>query len=256
MKLIKVGICGANGRMGQAIESLISTKLKQFEIVAKLNSSSQTSDLALAYNISDVMIDFSVPGNLKRITELSAEKSVPRIIGTTGLQPEHFEHINYAASKVAIIYAPNTSLGANLLEALSMMAAKVLDNYDIEILEAHHKHKKDSPSGTAIAIGKSIASVKKLDFNTHAVFDRVNKGLRKSDDISFSCIRGGGIFGEHQIIFASDNEIINIEHRALSRNAFAEGALYAASWIIGKKAGLYSMRDVLNLNNPNYKLEI
>ncbi|MEM6338824.1 MAG: 4-hydroxy-tetrahydrodipicolinate reductase [Pseudomonadota bacterium] len=248
MSLIKVGISGANGRMGKAIESVISLKSDKFELVAKLTSSSTKSEVEKSCRACDVIIDFSKPGSLKHLMHFASKFSAKIVIGTTALEREHFRYIEEAAKNVAVVYAPNTSLGANLLEDLSIRAASILNGYDAEIVEAHHKYKKDSPSGTALAIGKSIAKARKIDFDANAVFDRCSRGLRQKDDITFSSIRGGGIFGEHEILFAGDNEVISIGHKALSRDAFAEGAVYAASWIASREPGLYSMRNVLGLD--------
>lgn len=247
MRLIKVGISGANGRMGKAIESIIDSN-NHFALSAKLTSSSTKDDIKNSCLLCDVIIDFSTPGSLKNLMHFAANSSTNIIIGTTALESEHFQYIEAAAQKIAVVYAPNTSLGANLLEDLSIKAARILNDYDAEVIEAHHRNKKDAPSGTALAIGKCIANARKIDFDTNAIFNRSSKGLRQKDDITFSSIRGGGIYGEHEIIFAGDNEVVTIGHKALSRDAFAEGAVYAASWIIGKKPGLYSMRDVLGLD--------
>ena len=247
MSLIKVGISGANGRMGKAIESVISLNNNKFELIAKLTSSSTEDEVEKACQACDVIIDFSKPGSLKHLMHYGSIFSTKIVIGTTALESEHFHYIEDAAKNIAVVYAPNTSLGANLLEDLSIRAANILSGYDAEIIEAHHKYKKDSPSGTALAVGKSIAKARKIDFNANSVFDRCSRGLRQKDDITFSSIRGGGIFGEHEILFAGDNELISISHKALSRDAFAEGAVYAAYWIADRKAGLYSMRDVLGL---------
>lgn len=248
MSLIKVGISGANGRMGKAIESVINLRNNKFELVAKLTSSSTKDDVENSCQVCDVIIDFSKPGSLKHLMHFASTYSTKIVIGTTALESDHFQYIERAAKNIAVIYAPNTSLGANLLEDLSIRAANILNGYDAEIIEAHHKHKKDSPSGTALAIGKSIAKTRQIDFDANAVFDRCSRGLRQKDDITFSSIRGGGIFGEHEIMFAGDNEVISIGHKALSRDAFAEGAVYAASWVIDKAPGLYSMSDVLGLD--------
>jgi len=139
-------------------------------------------------------------------------------------------------------------LGANLIADLSARAATVLNQYDVEIVEAHHRFKKDAPSGTALMIGKKIADVKGIDFEKNAVFDRSAKGAREDNEMSFSSIRGGGIFGECEVIFAGQYEVVSISCRALSRDAFAEGALVAAKWLVNQKPGLYSMKDVLGLH--------
>ena len=247
MSLIKIGISGANGRMGKVIESMICSKKDRFELAAKLTSSSTKEDIENSCRACDVIIDFSQPTGLNALISSAVKFSTSILVGTTGLESEHFRYIEAAAKDIAVIYAPNTSLGANLIEDLSIKAANILAGYDAEIIEAHHKNKKDSPSGTALAIGRSIANARQIDFDSNAIFDRCNKGQRQKNDITFSSIRGGGIFGEHKVIFAGDNEVVTIGHSALSREAFAEGAVFAASWLIGKKPGLYSMRDVLGL---------
>ena len=248
MSLIKLGISGAKGRMGKSIESVINSN-NDFEVVARLISSSTKDDIENFCHMCDVIIDFSNPENLKDLMYFASKTSTNIVIGTTALKDKHFKYIEDAAKNISVIYAPNTSLGANLIEDLSIRAARILQNYDTEIIEAHHKHKKDSPSGTALSIGKSIAKTKQIDFDSNAVFDRNSRGPRRKNDISFSSIRGGGIFGDHDIMFAGDHEVITISHKALSRGAFAEGAVFAASWIVNKKPGLYSMRDVLGLDN-------
>lgn len=249
MSLIKIGISGANGRMGQAVELAIKSRDQKFDLVAKLTSASTKEDVKNACKISDVIIDFAKAESLEYLTLYASKYSTNLVVGSTGLEANHFEYLENAAKNTAVVYAPNTSLGANLLEDLSMRAAEILKGYDAEIIEAHHKHKKDSPSGTAIAIGKSIAKARDIDFNEKIVLDRSAKGLRQNNDISISSVRGGGIFGEHEVIFAGDNELFTIGHRALSRSAFAEGAVFAAAWVEGKANGLYSMRDVLNLTS-------
>ena len=247
MSLIKIGISGANGQMVQAIESVLNSRAKKFEQVAKLTSASTKEDVENACKISDVIIDFAKSESLEYLTHYASEHSTNLVVGSTALEAKHFEYMKNAAKNTAVIYAPNTSLGANLLEDLAMRAAAILKGYDAEIIETHHKHKKDSPSGTALAIGQSIAKARDIDFDKNAVLDRSTKGTRQNDEISIASVRGGGIFGEHEVIFAGDNELVTVGHKALSRAAFAEGAVFAAAWIVGKPAGLYSMRDVLGL---------
>ena len=169
------------------------------------------------------------------------------VVGTTGLQAEHFEYLKELSKHVAVLYTTNTSLGANLVAMLSAKAAQILQGYDIEITEAHHKHKKDAPSGTALMIGQRISDALDVDFNKAAVFDRANKGERQDGEIGFSSIRAGGILGENEVLFADENELITIGSRALSRGTYADGALFVARWLSDKKPGLYSMQDVLPL---------
>lgn len=245
MSIIKVGISGVHGKMGSAVESAINSNNSHFKLIGRLNSASKKSDIKNFCQECDVIIDFSNPEVIKDIMYFASIFLTNIVIGTTGLKDEQLRYMKLVAKDIAIVHAPNTSLGACILEDLSKRVASVLENYDVEIIESHHKYKKDSPSGTAIQLGKAIAKTKNIDFKTHAVFNRYNNGLRKNNDITFSSIRGGGIIAEHKIIFAGDHETICIEHKALTRDIFVQGALSAASWIIGKKPGIYSMGDII-----------
>ncbi len=247
MTAVKIGICGAYGRMGRSIVSAINHKINRFELVSRLGRNHSTCELQNFCEISDVIVDFSNPNVLENLTKEAANSNTRLIVGTTGLKQRHFEYLTTLSKNVAVIYATNTSLGANLVAFLSAKSAKLLKNYDIEITEAHHKYKKDAPSGTALMIGQAIANAINVRFKDCAVFDRANRGIRKKGDIGFSSIRGGGILGENEVIFAADHELFTIGSRALSRDAFADGALVAVAWIYNKKPGLYSMQDVLRL---------
>ena len=247
MSVIKIGLCGANGRMGRAIQALIKDKGDKFILVATLSSEYTNSDLAEFCNDSDVIIDFSNVSSLEKLTKAAILSKTNLMVGTTGLEDKHFTYLKELSKHVAVLYAANTSIGANLVAMLAAKSAKILKGYDVEIIEAHHRHKKDAPSGTALMIGQQIADASGIDFKTNAVFDRANKGLRQIGEIGFSSIRGGGILGENEVIFADDNEVVTIGCRALSRLAFAEGALFATEWLSNKKAGFYSMQDVLRL---------
>ena len=247
MSVIKIGLCGANGRMGRAIQALIKDKGDKFILVAILGSEYTNSDLAEFCNDSDVIIDFSNVSSLEKLTKAAILSKTNLMVGTTGLEDKHFTYLKELSKHVAVLYAANTSIGANLVAMLAAKSAKILKIYDVEIIEAHHRHKKDAPSGTALMIGQQIADASGIDFKTNVVFDRANKGLRQVGEIGFSSIRGGGILGENEVIFAGDNEVVTIGCRALSRLAFAEGALFATQWLSNKKAGFYSMQDVLQL---------
>lgn len=247
MKVIKVGLCGAYGRMGTSIESAINHKSDQFELVSRLGNNHSEGELQNFCKISNVIIDFSNANILESLTKTAASCGTRLVVGTTGLKEKHFEYLRLLSKKVAVLYAANTSLGANLVALLSAKSAQLLKDYDVEIIEAHHRYKKDAPSGTALMIGQGIADATNIKFKDCAVFDRANQGIRNHGDIGFSSIRGGGIFGENKVIFAGDHEVVTIGCRALSRDAFADGALAAAAWISNKDSGLYSMQDVLGL---------
>ncbi len=247
MSMIKIGLCGAGGRMGIAIENSLQTKTERFKLLGKLGSSYTEAELMKFCKNSDVIIDFSNANNLKNLTKMAASCGTRLVVGTTGLKEEHFEYLEALSTQVAVLYAANTSLGANLVAMLAAKSAKLLKEYDVEIIEAHHKYKKDAPSGTALMIGQKIADAININFADHAVFDRASKGLRCQGEIGFASIRGGGIFGENEVIFAGENEVVTVGCRALSRAAFADGALFAAQWISDKNPGLYSMQDALQL---------
>ncbi|MDG1436894.1 MAG: 4-hydroxy-tetrahydrodipicolinate reductase [Rickettsiaceae bacterium] len=247
MGILKIGLCGANGRMGQAIQESIIQKADKYELNSMLNRSHTENDLAQFCHQSDVIIDFSNASILKSLAEEAMNSKTPLVVGTTGLQAEHFEYLKELSKHVAVLYAANTSLGANLVTMLSAKAAKILKGYDIEIIESHHKHKKDAPSGTALMMGEKIAEALEVDFNKVAIFDRASKGERLPGEIGFSSIRAGGISGENEVLFADENELITLSYRSLSRRAYADGALFVANWLRDKKPALYSMQDVLSL---------
>ncbi|MDA9163704.1 4-hydroxy-tetrahydrodipicolinate reductase [Rickettsiaceae bacterium] len=249
MKTIKIALSGANGRMVQAIEKLMLNQPEKFELVGKIFRNSDLAGIDKICKAADVVIDFSSPDAIKSLTLAIEKTNAKLVIGTTALQDEHFAYLEELSKSSAVLYAPNTSIGANLVANLASKSAKILQKYDVEIIEAHHKHKKDAPSGTAIMIGEKIAEASGGKFDKRAVFDRANSGVRIDGEIGFSSIRGGGIFGENEVLFAGDNELVTIGCRALSRDAFAEGALYSAVWIFSQEPGLYSMSDVLQLDS-------
>ena len=247
MSIIKIGLCGINGKMGQAIRESMQSKEEKFILAATLGSSHMQSDLTEFCNHSDVIIDFSNAYVLEELTKAAMLSKTNIVVGTTGLKDKHFSYLEELSEHVAVLYAANTSIGANLVAMLAAKSANILQGYDVEIIEAHHRYKQDAPSGTALMIGQKIADASGVDFKSKAVFDRANKGVRQVGEIGFSSIRGGGIFGENDVLFAGDNEVVTIGVRALSRAAFADGALFAAQWLSNKKTGLYSMQDALQL---------
>ncbi len=262
-------IVGAAGRMGKTLvrclESFPELKLagavdlwdcpnrgKDAGLVAGTGEAGVkiTSDLAEVIGSSDVVIDFSghhgTAGNAPRVAE--AGKSF--VIGTTGLTAEEKQAVVQAAAKIPVVMASNMSLGMNLLFSLVERAAAVLKakGYDIEVIERHHRRKKDSPSGTAISLGEAAAKGYGWDLQKVAVHGRGGMvGERPAEQIGFHAVRGGDIIGDHTVLFAADGETLEFSHRATSREAFALGALRAAAWVAGRKPGLYSMRDVLGV---------
>ncbi len=252
-----IGIFGARGRMGQAIAGLAgdsglvvaggTDSLAQGTIGAE--GAAITGDPAALAAQADVLIDFSVPAALEAHLTACIAAGKPLLIGTTGLEAEHQAAIDRAASRIAVLQTGNTSLGVNLLAALVKdAAARLGDDWDIEIVEMHHRHKVDAPSGTALLLGQAAAAGRGIDLAEHSARGRDGiTGARLAGDIGFASLRGGSVAGDHQVIFASDGERIELGHRAESRIIFARGAIKAAQWLIGKAPGRYAMTDVLGL---------
>jgi 4-hydroxy-tetrahydrodipicolinate reductase len=211
-----------------------------------------TSDLAALAPTTDVVIDFSshhgTVGNAERLAKWAKPAWV---IGTTGIGAEGKAAIAKTAEVIPVVFAPNMSLGVNLLFALLEQAGRALKErgYDVEIVERHHRRKKDSPSGTALGLGQAVAKGMDLDLDQVAVHGRqgIASGERTATEIGFHAIRGGDFVGDHTVIFATDGESVEFSHRATSRDTFAVGALRAAAWVAGRQPALYTMRDVLGV---------
>ena len=210
-----------------------------------------TADLAAAMNGARVMVDFSFHTATAENARRAAEHGLPLVIGTTGLADDEKAIVNNAAARIPVVMAPNMSLGVNLLMCLVRDAARALSGkgYDIEIVERHHRRKLDAPSGTALGLGEAAAEGLGWRLADVAVHGRagVAPGDRPATQIGFHAVRGGDIVGDHTVLFAAEGECIELSHRATSRSTFAVGALRAAAWIVGRPAGLYTMRDVLGL---------
>jgi 4-hydroxy-tetrahydrodipicolinate reductase len=198
----------------------------------------------------DVLIDFTVPAATLAGMAQCAGRNVAMVIGTTGFTPAQQQDIQRASARVAICKASNFSTGVNLCFQLLDMAARVLgDEVDIEVYEAHHRHKIDAPSGTALSMGQVVANALGRDLDKVAVYGRQGQtGARSRETIGFATVRAGDIVGDHTVTFAAEGERVEITHKASSRMAFARGAVRAAGWLAGREAGLYDMQDVLGLN--------
>ena len=264
----RIAVAGCAGRMGRVLLQLIDRdeelalaggvehegsphQGKPLSGLASGLDSTLKVEAAVAPLIGkiDVLIDFTTPfATIEHIGDL-VEKSIPVVIGTTGFKPEHDREIAEAAKHIPIVKSGNMSLGVNLLTALVRQAAASLGpEFDIEIHEAHHRHKVDAPSGTALMLGAAAAEGRGIDLDENSIRDR--DGImeeRQAGAIGFSVTRAGGIVGEHEVLFGSEDEILVLSHRAMDRSLFARGALTAAKWLRGKKPGLYTMRDVLGL---------
>ena len=249
-----IGILGANGRMGRAIADAapeMGVNITGGIDVQGAVIGSHASAAALAA-ASEVLVDFSAPAALAQHLDAALAAGVPIVIGTTGLKPEHHARIDSAvASGLAVLQTGNTSLGVNLLAHLVREAAARLgDEWDIEIVDMHHRHKVDAPSGTALLLGAAAAAGRASTPEALNRFDRIGHGNdkpRETGTIGYASLRGGSVAGDHMVVLATDNERIELGHRAENRLIFARGALKACLWMKGRPAGRYAMSDVLGL---------
>ena len=256
MKRINLAISGCLGRMGQQL--IRSTKNnKNFKLVTltenklinkKIAGIKLTLNTELAFKRTDVIVDFTVPKCTLEILKIATRLKKGVVIGTTGFTQKDETLIKKFSKKIPILKAGNMSLGVNLLMYLTEIASKSLnDEYLSKIFEVHHKHKKDHPSGTALMLGKGIADGRNKNLNNLIGKKFLNKKtFPYGKKINFNSIRKGGVIGEHEVTFSSGKEIIKLNHEAFDRALYSDGALTAAKWLINKKAGLYSMRDLLN----------
>lgn len=250
-RVIQISLCGSSGKMGQALRQKINQLSAYYKLTGELTSKDDVEQLENFCKNAEIIIDFSSPVILSQLLTNCTKYNKNIVIGTTGLESLHLRKLKEASENIAIVYSPNMSIGINLTLNLIGQLAKILDeNYDIEIIDNHHRFKKDAPSGTALMLGKAITQGRNLKFEDYAIFDRHLRGERKKNEIGFSSIRAGDNYGEHEIIFAGNDEVIKVKHQALSRGIFAAGALKAASWLIDKEPGLYTMQDVLNISPP------
>lgn len=243
--MIAIGILGARGRMGQAIAQALEGK------AGLAGGADLGDDPAALAQASAVLVDFSTPDALDANLATAVAAGKPIVIGTTGLTDEHHRAIDAAAQKIAVLQTANTSLGVNLLRALVEEAARRLGpDWDIEIVEMHHRHKRDTPSGTALLLGASANIGRGAATPTGKNrFDRMREGphQREEGGIYYASLRGGSVAGDHLVVFAGEGERIELGHRAESRAIFAHGAVEAALWLADKPAGRYTMADVLGL---------
>jgi 4-hydroxy-tetrahydrodipicolinate reductase len=261
MNKIKIVIAGCGGRMGKVLldcvaqaDDLVLHAALEHEGNAMIGSDAGsgvaiTSDIEAALKGADALIDFTRPEGTMQHLEICRRLGVNLIVGTTGLNAQQKAQLGAAAQDIGIVFAPNMSVGVNLVFKLLETASRVLANgYDIEVIEAHHRHKVDAPSGTALGMGEVIARTLGRDLEQCAVYGREGvTGERDPSTIGFSTVRGGDIVGDHTVLYAGIGERIEITHKASSRATFALGALRAARFLAENKAGLYDMQDVLSL---------
>lgn len=265
----KILVAGVAGRMGRAVIREITATpgaalAGGFEradsdyvgadigILAGLGALGLTVEDSAAAGLprADVMVDFTTPAASLGNARAAAAAGVACVIGVTGFSNHEEEALAVLSKKIAIVKSGNMSLGVNLLAALIEQAARRLpDDYDIEIIEMHHRLKVDAPSGTALMLGRAAADGRGVDLGARSV--RVRDGVigeRRAGDIGFAVVRGGAIIGEHQVLFAGSQEVLTLSHAAIDRGLFARGAVAAATWVVGRPPGLYSMRNVLELD--------
>jgi len=259
-KKIKVIVCGAQGRMGKEIISIIQDE-ENWELIGAIESPLHpkigtevsgglriTSHLEEVIQRDAVMIEFTNPSATIEHILIAKEKGTPCVIGTTGFKSSEMEEIKRASQVIPILLSPNMSIGINLVFALIKEIATVLPDFDKEIIEAHHNLKQDAPSGIACRIAQILAEVEGKSLSEIAVYGRKGiVGKRKKGEIGIHSVRGGSIVGDHTVVFAGEGERLEITHRAESRRIFARGALFAARFIIQKKKGLYDLQDALGI---------
>lgn len=262
--MIKIAISGAGGRMGRRVAAL-AIDSEQFDVVAGLEAPGHetvgkdigelagvgrfgvkvTSELAAR---ADVLVDFSTSAGTLAWLAACRKAAMPMVIGTTGLTDSQRAEVADAAGQIPVVQAANMSVGVNVLLKLVAAAAKALGaDYDVEIAEAHHRFKTDAPSGTAIALAKSICQSLGKEYGETVVFGRGGQSPRKAGEIGIHALRVGDTVGEHAVHFGNLGETVTLAHSAHKRDTFARGALRAAAWLVGRPAGLYTMADVLGL---------
>ncbi|WP_321327009.1 4-hydroxy-tetrahydrodipicolinate reductase [uncultured Parasphingorhabdus sp.] len=239
-----IGIIGSKGRMGQALFAAIEEAGH-----SHAGGADQGDDVTALVAASDVLVDFSSPKALQATLDACVAAGKPIVIGTTGLEEAHHAAIDEAAIQIPVLQTGNTSLGVNMLAALVEQAASRLgDDWDIEIVEMHHRHKVDAPSGTAKLLGEAAARGRAIDLTNNSESGRDGiTGARSKGAIGFAALRGGSVAGDHTVILASDEERIELTHRAENRMIFARGAVKAAGWLLEQSTGRYGMDGVLGL---------
>lgn len=242
--MTRIGIIGSAGRMGAALVQAIAD-------VGAVHSGGvdKGGDLAALAGLSDVLVDFSSPHALEGNLDAAMAAGAAIVVGTTGLEERHHWLIDHAAESIAVLQTGNTSLGVTLLAHLVREAASRLgEDWDIEITETHHRMKVDAPSGTALLLGEAAAKGRGIDLAAHSARGRDGiTGARPSGEIGFAALRGGSVAGDHAVLFLGASERIALSHHAENRSIFANGAVRAALWLIGKAPGRYSMNEVLGL---------
>lgn len=243
----KLGIIGSAGRMGRALLAAIAEA--GHEYAGGVDKGDDAAALAALAAASDCLIDFSSPHALEGHLDAAMAAHIPILIGTTGLEERHHFLIDNAANDIPVLQTGNTSLGVNMLAFLVREAAARLgDDWDIEIVEMHHRHKVDAPSGTALLLGEAAAKGRGVALSDAKVSGRDGiTGAREAGQIGFAALRGGSVAGDHDVLFAAEGEVITLSHHAQDRQIFARGAVKGAGWLLEQKSGRYDMKGVLGL---------
>lgn len=246
--MTRIGIIGSAGRMGAALAAAIEAA--GCAHAGGIDRDDGAAQLAALAGGSDVLVDFSSPAALEATLDAAVAADIPAVIGTTGLEERHHWLIDAAAERIAVLQTGNTSLGVTMLAALvHEAAARLGPDWDIEIVEMHHRHKVDAPSGTALLLGEAAARGRGVDLAGQAERGRDGvTGPRQAGAIGFASLRGGSVPGDHDVIFATEGERMLLAHRAEDRAIFARGAVKAALWLRGRAPGRYAMNDVLGLS--------
>ncbi|RTL24990.1 MAG: 4-hydroxy-tetrahydrodipicolinate reductase [Burkholderiales bacterium] len=244
---LKIAVTGASGRMGRMLIEAVQGAA-DCSLHAALN---RGDDVGAGLAGADVLIDFTRPDATLAHLAVCAELGVKAVVGTTGFEPEQKAEIARLAERTAIVFAPNMSVGVNVVLKLLDLAARAMhEGFDIEIVEAHHRHKVDAPSGTALQMGQVVADALGRDLKACAVYGREGvTGARDPSTIGFATVRGGDIIGDHTVLFAGTGERIEISHKASSRGIYAQGSLRAARFLARQTTGLFGMDDVLGLKH-------
>lgn len=267
--MVKVGITGIAGRMSSFI-GLLVTRTEDMELAGALEAHGHksigtdagsiigsgalgvmiTDDMEEAFRDALVIIDFTVPELTMKLARYASGAGKALVIGTTGMTDANRSQMESLSKTIPIVMSPNMSIGVNVMfKVVSMLTRLLGDDYDVEIIEAHHRLKKDAPSGTALGIARAIAEARGIDLNDHACYERHGIiGSRPEGQIGIQTVRAGDIIGDHTVLFAGNNERIEVTHRAHTRQNFAQGAVRAARWVQGKNPGLYTMMDVLGID--------
>ena len=258
MKKIKLALVGCSGRMGQQIIKEIEN-FKNIDLVAAIEKNNSsflnkriekleiTNDKKVAFKKADLIIDFSLPLSTLETLKYAQMLKKKLVIGTTGFNNSQVKKIKTASKKISIVFAPNMSIGINLLIEIVKKTSNILfsDNTSVEILDIHHKHKKDAPSGTAIALGKAVADGKNFNLKNKSTLKPNKKRKKQNGKVNFYCKRQGNVVGDHSVIFTNKEEEIELKHRGFNRSIYAIGAIKSTIWLNNKKKGFFYMSDIL-----------